>query len=130
MKSQNDTYCFVCGKENPIGLKLDFSMQENKCVSTKTVPREYEGYEGVVHGGILTTMMDEIMVQCLSKLNGEHAMTAKLEIRYRKPTPVGEPLTITGWEESRKNHFVRMKANITLPDGSVTAEASAQMALT
>ena len=125
----NDAYCFACGKENPIGLKLDFSMQEGKCVARKVVPREYQGYEGIVHGGILTTMLDEVMVKCLILSGGGQAVTAKLEIRYRQPTPVGEMLTISGWEESRKKNFVRMKAAIALPDGTVTAEGTAQMAL-
>ena len=127
--SNNDSYCFACGKENPIGLKLDFSMQHGKCVARKVVPREYQGYEGIVHGGILTTMLDEIMVKYLILSGGEQAVTAKLEIRYRQPTPVGEMLTISGWEESRKKNFVRMRAAIALPDGMVTAEGTAQMAL-
>ena len=123
----NDAYCFACGKKNPIGLKLDFFMQDGKCVARKVVPKEYQGYEGIVHGGILTTMMDEAMVKCLVMAGGEQAVTAKLEVRYRQPTPVGEELTVSGWEESRKHNFVRMKAAIALPDGTVTAEGSAQM---
>jgi len=125
----NDAYCFACGKENPIGLKLDFSMQDGKCVARKVVSREYQGYEGIVHGGILATMLDEVMVKCLILSGGGQAVTAKLEIRYRQPTPVGEMLTISGWEASRKKNFVLMKAAISLPDGTVTAEGTAQMAL-
>lgn len=83
----------------------------------------------MVHGGILTTMVDEVMVKYLALEKGEKAVTAKLEMRYRKPTPVGELLTVSGWEESRKNHFVRMKASVALTDGTVTAEGSAQMAI-
>ncbi len=128
--SGNDAYCFACGKENPIGLKLEFEEQDGKCITRKTLSREYEGYEGIAHGGILSTMLDEVMVQHLRLAGGEQAVTAKLDLRYRKPTPVGEELTVSGWEDSRKGQFVRMKAKITLPDGTVTVEASAQMALT
>ena len=127
--SNNDAYCFACGKGNPIGLKLDFTMKGGKCVAQKVISREYQGYEGIVHGGILTTMLDESMVKCLVLAGGEQAVTAKLEIRYRQPTPVGEMLTISGWEESRKKNFVRMRAAIALSDGTVTAEGMAQMAL-
>ncbi len=126
---RNDAYCFACGKENPIGLKLDFSMEDGKCVARKMIPREYQGYDDVVHGGILTTMADEAMVKYLIMEKGEEAMTAKLEMRYRQPTPVGEMLTVSAWEESRRNHFVRLKATVALPDGTVTAEGSAQMAI-
>lgn len=125
----NESYCFTCGKDNPIGLKLEFFEQDGKCFSKKAVPREFEGYEGIVHGGILTTMLDEVMVQCIRRIKGEHAVTARLDVRYRQPTPVGEMLTITGWEESRKNKFVRMKGTVALPDGTITVEASAQMAI-
>lgn len=125
----NELYCFACGTENPIGLKLEFSEQDGKCISRKIVPKEFEGYDGIVHGGILTTMLDEVMVQCIRRIKGEHAVTARIDVRYRQPTPVGELLTITGWEEARKHNFIHMKGTIALPDGTVTAEASAQMAI-
>jgi len=128
MIAANDAYCFVCGKENPIGLKLEFADENGKCVAKKALTKEYEGYEGVAHGGILGAMLDEVMVQHLRR-RGEDAMTAKLETRYRQPTPVGEMLTIAGWEESRKGNFVKMKGSIALQDGTITVEASAQMAI-
>ena len=129
MVTANDAYCFVCGKENPIGLKLEFTDENGKCIAKKVLTKEYEGYDGIIHGGILGTMLDEVMVQYLRR-RGENAVTAKLETRYRQPTPVGEMLTVSGWEESRKGNFVKMKGTVTLADGTVTAEAAAQMAIT
>ena len=127
-KMPGETYCFACGPDNPIGLHLDFHFAAEKYVAEKTLPHEYQSYEGVVHGGIVTTMLDEAMGGYLYSA-GEKAVTARLDVRYRKPTPVGEQLVITGWEESRRGSFVNMKATIALADGTVTAEGTAKMAL-
>ena len=124
-----DAHCFACGKENPIGLKLDFSFQDGKYVAVKKLSRDYQGYDGIVHGGILTTMMDEAMAGYLNKELGQKAVTARLDVRYRKPAPVGEELTVTSWEESRKGNFVSMKATVALPDGTITTEAAGKMAI-
>ncbi len=124
-----DTYCFGCDQENPIGLKLAFSPMENKYMAVKIVPREYQGYDGIVHGGILATMMDEAMAGYLNKSLGQKAVTARLDIRYRQPAPVGVPLTIASWEESRRGSFVNMKAAISLADGTIVTEATGKMAL-
>ena len=124
----NEDYCFACGAENPVGLHLDFQFAGDKFVTKKILPREYQSYTGLVHGGIVTTMLDEAMGGMLFH-RGEKAFTARLDVRYRHPTPVGEELTITGWEEGRRGHFVKMKATVALADGTVTAEGSAQMAL-
>jgi uncharacterized protein (TIGR00369 family) len=126
--AEREDYCFACGEANPIGLHLEFSEDDGHFVTTKVVPREYQSYTGVVHGGIVTTMLDEAMGSYLFK-NGEHAVTARLNVRYRQPTPVGEPLTITGWIESRRRNIVDMKATIALADGTVTAEGTARMAV-
>ncbi|SFT63681.1 Acyl-coenzyme A thioesterase PaaI, contains HGG motif [Selenomonas sp. GACV-9] len=127
-KLPGENYCFACGPENPIGLHLDFHFEEDKYVAEKTLPHEYQSYEGVVHGGIITTMLDEAMGGYLYS-GGERAVTARLDVRYRKTTPVGEHLVITSWEESRRGSFVNMKATIALADGTVTAEGTAKMAL-
>lgn len=125
----NDNYCFACGQDNPFGLKLEFSMNNGKYTAAKILPKEFQGYNGIAHGGILTTMLDEAMAGYLNKELGEYAVTARLDVRYRRPAPIGEMLTITAWEESRKGNFVNMKAAVTLPDGSVATEASGKMAI-
>ena len=81
-----------------------------------------------MHGGIVTTMLDEAMGGYLYSA-GEKAVTARLDVRYRKPTPVGEQLVITGWEESRRGSVVNLRAPIALAAGTVTAEGTAKMAL-
>ena len=123
---RGDHYCFACGKNNPIGLHLNFKIIDDRFVATKTLSREYQSYPGIVHGGIVSTMLDEAMGGLIVE-RGEKAVTAKMELRYRKPTPVGEPVTVTGWEESRRRNMVITKGTITLSDGSIAAEATATM---
>lgn len=123
-----EDYCFACGEANPIGLHLKFEFVGDTFTTKKTLPREYQSYTGIVHGGIITTMLDEAMGGYLYK-SGKKAVTARLDVRYRKPTPVGEELTITGWVESQRANFVNMRATIALSDGTITAEGTAKMAV-
>ena len=123
-----EDYCFACGEANPIGLHLKFEFVGDTFTTKKRLPREYQSYTGIVHGGIITTMLDEAMGGYLYK-SGKKAVTARLDVRYRKPTPVGEELTITGWVESQRANFVNMRATIALSDGTITAEGTAKMAV-
>ena len=123
-----DNYCFACGKENPIGLHLNFKIEDDKFVAEKELSRKYQSFTGIVHGGIVTTLLDEAMGGYLVAL-GKKGVTARISVRYRKPTPVGEPLKIIGWQDSSRGRFIDMKAKIVLPDGSVSAEGEARMAL-
>jgi uncharacterized protein (TIGR00369 family) len=89
----------------------------------------YQGYAGIVHGGILGTLLDEAMAYAVMGANKEIlAVTADMHIRYLRPTPVGVPLkfvaTLVG---QRKNlHFAR--SSVILPDGTVLAEAEGRFA--
>lgn len=90
---EDDGYCFVCGPRNPIGLKLDFHF-DGKTLSTDFIPRkEHQGYMNIVHGGIISTLLDEIMVKLAIEL-GMPAVTAQMDIRLRKSVIVGEKITI------------------------------------
>ena len=105
------------------------SEMEEGCFVTETVlAREYQGYTGVAHGGIVSTMLDEAMGGYLVAL-GEKALTGRLSVRYRHPTPIGVKLRIEGRIEARRGNLVKMKAAVCLPDGTVTAEGTADMAV-
>ena len=121
-----DNYCFACGLDNPYGLKLDFRIEGDCFVTETTLAREYQSYTGVAHGGIVSTLLDEAMGGYLVAL-GEKAVTGRLSVRYRHPTPIGEILKIEGKIESRRSRFVTMKATVALADGTVTAEGKADM---
>ena len=128
-QAEGDGYCFGCGPNNPHGLHLDFREEGERFVTKKTLTREYQSYGGTVHGGIVSTMLDEAMGGYLYEISGKRSVTARMDVRYRHPTPVGEELTISGWIDSKKGKFVKMKAEIALPDGTITAEGTATIAV-
>lgn len=121
-----DGMCFACSKDNPIGLKLDFIEEEDKYITHFTGQPEHQSYNGIVHGGIISTILDEVQGRFLY-IKGLNAVTAKLEIKYRKPTPIGEKLTIVGWIEKKRGKIYETAAQMCLSDGTVTAESKAVM---
>jgi uncharacterized protein (TIGR00369 family) len=95
--------CFGCGGANELGMKLTFELdQESRRASGKFVlgPR-YAGGAGFVHGGIIAVLLDEAMGK-ISKLSEERAVTAELNIEYRKPVPVDAEIVVNGWQEEEK----------------------------
>ncbi len=93
MELIDDGYCFVCGQKNPIGLKLKFSFDGNAIRTEFTPKKEHQGYFNIVHGGIISTLLDEAMVK-LALAMDIPAVTAQMEIRLRKALNVGEKIKI------------------------------------
>ena len=123
---KDDGFCFACGQNNPIGLKLKFVEIAGRYVAKCVMDKNYQSFNGVLHGGIITTLLDEAMGGYLFHLK-QPAYTGKLEVRYRRPTPTGEQLTVSGWIAGRKRNVVEMRSEIALSDGTITAEATAKM---
>jgi uncharacterized protein (TIGR00369 family) len=121
--------CFVCGRENRFGLGMRWENdRERKQVrATLTVPEHYNGYPGVVHGGIVAAMLDETAGRAIQLEGGADCLmvTLKLEVVYRRPTPTGIPLTVTGRVLQQTGTRATVEGDITLPDGTVTAQCSA-----
>ncbi len=120
--------CFVCGEKNPGGLRLTFQIDEKKqTLRTSFTPSPvYQGYDGIVHGGILSTLLDEAMAKLSYEL-GYNAVTASLEIRFKKPAPILEPLFVYGEITDVKGKLVRAKASISKEDGTVLAVATSTL---
>ena len=125
----SDEYCFACGEKNPIGLHLTFQFDGDALTAKKILPREFQGYAGAAHGGIVSTMLDETMCKFIGAKYNEQALTARLEVRYKFPTPTEQELTITAREESRRRNIITMRATVATSDGTVTAEATAKFAV-
>ena len=124
-----DEYCFACGEKNPIGLHLSFNFDGERIFTKKILSKEFQGYDGTAHGGILSTMLDETMCKFISAKYNEKAVTGRLEIRYKYPTPVNQELKITAWQENQRKNIISMRATVETLDGTVTAEATAKFAL-
>ncbi len=126
-KQPSSRNCFVCGVENPVGLKLEFADDGDSTVRAEvTVPDKYNGYPGVVHGGIVAAILDEVSGRALLARGHELKnlfVTLKMELRYRKPTPTETPLTAIGRIVKAGASRAVVHGEIRLPDGSITAEA-------
>ena len=114
--------CFACGPRNPTGLHLIFKRLGEVVTTSFLGLEEHQGFPGYVHGGILTAILDEVMSR-VALLENKWAVTAKLDVRFRKPVAIGEPL-IAGAEKNRKSRgFLEVKGRIRLPDGQMAADA-------
>lgn len=126
-KQPNSRMCFICGLQNPVGLKMAIynDLDLRQVISHVSVPEHFQGYPGVVHGGIVSTMLDEISGRAvLLDGNDDNLMvTVKLEVRYRRPTPTETPLTIIGRVESASASRAKVHGEVRLADGTITAEA-------
>lgn len=125
----SDAYCFACGMENPIGLHLTFDFDGERVTARKTLPREFQGYADAAHGGIISTMLDETMCKFIAAKYNEKAVTGRLEIRYKFPTPIGQELKVTAWAESQRRNIITTRATVETQDGTITAEATAKFAV-
>jgi uncharacterized protein (TIGR00369 family) len=123
-KQPNSQMCFVCGLENPIGLKMAFyEDEEGRVVGKFTTGSQHQGYPGVVHGGIVTALLDETLGR-VAIAAGRWMVTARLAIRFRRPIPVGEALTVVGEVVSWDRRTLEARGEIRLADGQVGAEAT------
>jgi uncharacterized protein (TIGR00369 family) len=123
-KQPNSRMCFVCGIENPIGLKLKFyTDDEGRCIARFRPKPEHQGYPGHLHGGIISTLLDEVMGRVLVSQN-VWAVTAHLEIKFAKPVPLDEELTVVGDLTRNRSRAYEARGEIRLPDGTVLAEGS------
>ena len=124
-----DDYCFACGEKNPIGLHLKFDFDGDKITTKKILPREFEGYEGAVHGGIVSTLLDETMCKFISYKYDQKSLTGRLEVRFKYPTPINQEVKITAWQENQRKNIITMRSTVETADGTITAEATAKFAL-
>lgn len=123
-------WCFVCGVQNPAGLKIRFFSTGLHCVTAGVVlGEEYQSYPGVAHGGILATILDETMGRAILADDGPERFmfTARMDIRYRKAVPLNRPFTANGRVESIRGRVAQVSGEIVLSDGSVAVEASATL---
>lgn len=124
----NSRHCFVCGLENPYGLHLRFYITAPGEVTVHyTAPEHFQGYPGVVHGGIVASMLDEAVGRAyMSDPNEPRFMfTARLEVRYRKNVPVGQPLRVVGRVGKDRGRSATASGTIYGPQGDLLAEAEA-----
>lgn len=121
-----DGLCFGCGQNNPWGLKLNFKW-DGKTARSEFIPSKFhQGWPGIVHGGIITSIIDESMSYLTHRFQGIACLTAKLQIRFKRPAMIGEPLVVIASTIRNTRKLLETKARIlSKKDGSLVAEGTA-----
>jgi acyl-coenzyme A thioesterase PaaI-like protein len=116
LKQPNSRMCFICGLENPVGLHLHIYETEPGVVESRYMaPEHFQGYPGVLHGGIVGALIDEISGRAQMGSDPDHPrfmFTARLEVKYRKNVPVGKQLKIVGQAGKSKSRSAEAWAGI------------------
>ena len=121
----NEGFCFGCGRNNPIGLKLKF-VKEGETVKTEYTPlKEFQGWPGLLHGGILGCLLDEAMSHA-AYTTGNTCVTASITIRQRQPIKVEQPLVVTAKVTRHRKKIIETEGQVCLKDGTVVAESTAK----
>ena len=125
LKLEDNHGCYVCGKDNPHGFRLDFSHPEKGVLRTEVVFRaEHQGYKNIVHGGMVTMLLDEMMVN-LAWIENAPCVTAELTVRLKKAVRVGERVFFKGCIERREARAIYASASAKNTSGEVLATAKA-----
>jgi acyl-coenzyme A thioesterase PaaI-like protein len=123
MNMEVDRYCFACGIENPIGLKLVFETNQEGVIAHFIPTKEYQGYVDMLHGGIISTLLDEAMAHAVIA-KGHQAVTARMEVQFKKPIMIGEILCLKGRINQEKGRLIETYGEIE-QNGQITAAAKA-----
>jgi len=117
--------CFVCGKANPIGLNLAFETDGRQVTATFVPRREHVGFADTIHGGLVSTVLDEAMVWACGVRAGRFAYCAELTVRFRHPVRPGTRLEVVGeLEENRRGRLLLARGELREPSGRVLASAT------
>jgi len=117
-----DHNCFACGDKNPIGMRLHIELGEGTATTTWTPSADFVGWEDKVHGGLLATLLDEVMAWAPSSYDS-WAVTAEMRIRYRTPANPGETLSARGWVDQRRRRIYHVRGEVRGADGRLIADA-------
>jgi len=121
-----DENCFVCGRNNQNGLRLSFTYpQPGRAESSCTIPERFSGWRRLVHGGLLSTLLDEVMAHACISRDGL-AVTMELTVRFLKPVEVGQFVRITGEVKEVKGRLLSVEGEVLNAVGEVVARGSAR----
>ena len=126
---KDDHWCFACGPENPHGLHLTGFRDEGEYHVVQFTPqRHHQGWQDRAHGGIVATLLDEVMTSLLYA-HGEEAVTAELTVRYHQPLLTGQPVEARAHERERRGRLVRVEAELRAADGTLLASGQGKFML-
>lgn len=125
-----DKECFACGPENPHGLRMCFESNGVKIRSKLIVKQAFRGWSNLVHGGIISTMLDETMSWVVINFTGKFMLTRSMTVTFKKPVRMGAVLTVTGHiKEQSSERKVLVVAEIHDEDGDLCAASEGDFVL-
>ncbi len=127
IKKPQGHYCFACGTDNPIGLNLKFYRLGNAVCSDITLGKYHEGWQDIAHGGIISTLLDEVMSWAIMYSKKTFLVTRKMDIKYVKNVSIGTPLTVTGqMVDDSSPPRIRAKAEIRDDQGRLLVRSTGE----
>lgn len=117
-------WCFGCGDANPEGLGIQFQIEGKRVRGEFEARQSHQGFPGMAHGGIAAAAIDEAMGWAMYAA-GAWAMTARLEVRYRRPLPLGEPLEVSAEVVRDRGRWLEAEGRLRVAGGPLVAEAKA-----
>src|SRR5205814_10230461 len=118
-------WCFACGRRNPTGLQLDFDVSTDRATARYTGLQRHQGYDGTLHGGVVTALLDETMGWAIFH-QGVWGVTAKITVTFRQPVTIGEDLRVVGEIARDRGRLIETRGTVERAgDGTVLAEAEA-----
>ncbi|UCG12420.1 MAG: PaaI family thioesterase [Deltaproteobacteria bacterium] len=122
--------CFACGTNNPIGLKMEFYRQGNSVCSDVVLNQDHVGWENMVHGGIISTLLDEVMSWTVIYFKKSFSVTRRMQVRYLRPVPASVQLTVKGQITSDdKARSCQAEAILQDGEGNVLAKGEGDFAV-
>ena len=125
-------HCFACGSENPRGLRMRFSLEGETLRAEVSLHRDFVGWSRIAHGGIVSTLLDEVMAYAVIALRRDFFVTRSMQLRYLRQVPVEAPLILrAGLQAKEEPHprLVRTWGRVEDEEGHLLARAEAEMAL-
>ena len=117
--------CFACGELNEHGIHLDLHVDGERCWTELTLPARFQGWDGIAHGGIVCTILDEVMAWSLVDSDA-WGLTARMTVDFKRPVPIGSPIRATGRLVERRRRLLRTDARlIDLATGELLATSEA-----
>jgi uncharacterized protein (TIGR00369 family) len=119
-----DTKCFACGKLNPDGLQLKFAKFDDHVEAYFDCTEKYQGWNGIIHGGIVSTLIDEVMYHAI--LDKPDALTAEMTVRFMKPLRVGTKARLLGFVDGINGRIINTRGEVYDENGVLIAKGTAR----
>jgi uncharacterized protein (TIGR00369 family) len=127
----DDHHCFVCGGDNPHGLRLQMEYPgPGRCRAECIAERKFQGWRGILHGGIVSALLDEGFAHAVGGADrgrGRTAVTAEMTVRFKKPALIGRKLILEGRVVGRERRVIRCESVLRDESGAELASATGKL---